>query len=89
MGSGDGSMNPSYNFSTINGKVLGFGDPLRVKTGEQLLLHILNSSATEPHLLALAGHQFKVIALDGNTVPQPRMVSMIRLPRNGSVQLSK
>ncbi len=79
MGSGDGSMNPSYNFSTINGKVLGFGDPLRVKTGEHVMLHVLNSSATEPHWLALAGHQFKVIALDGNTVPQPRMVSMIRL----------
>src|SRR5271156_1931329 len=31
MGSGDGSMNPAYDFSTINGKVLGYGEPLRVK----------------------------------------------------------
>jgi len=79
MGSGDGSMNPSYNFSTINGRVLGYGDPLKVRSGEQVLLHILNSSATEPHWIAMAGHQFRVIALDGNPVPQPQLVSMLRL----------
>src|SRR5271165_2782564 len=68
LASGDGSMNPSYNYSTINGRLLGFGDPLQVKPGERVLLHILNSSATEPHWIALAGHQFHVIALDGNPV---------------------
>jgi FtsP/CotA-like multicopper oxidase with cupredoxin domain len=79
MGSGDGSMNPTYDFSTINGKVLGYGEPLRVKGGQRVLLHILNSSATEPHWLAIAGHLFQVIALDGNAVPQPQTVSMLRL----------
>lgn len=79
QGSGDGSMNPSYEFATINGKVLGFGEPLRVRQGERALLHILNSSATEPHWLAFAGHQFRVIALDGNPVPKPQTVSMLRL----------
>ncbi len=78
-GSGDGSMNPEYRFSTINGKVLGFGEPLRVLAGQRVLLHILNSSPTEPHWLALAGHRFWVIALDGNAVPAPQMVSMLRL----------
>jgi FtsP/CotA-like multicopper oxidase with cupredoxin domain len=79
LASGDGSMNPAYNFSTINGRVLGYGDPLRVKQGEHVLLHILNSSPTEPHWLAFAGHQFRVIALDGNPVPQPQTVPMLRL----------
>jgi FtsP/CotA-like multicopper oxidase with cupredoxin domain len=79
QGSGDGSMNPSYDFSTINGKVLGFGEPLRVKQGELVLLHILNSSATEAHWLSFSGHQFRVIALDGNPVPQPQTVPMLRL----------
>ncbi len=78
-GSGDGSMNPEYRFSTINGKVLGFGEPLRVLAGQRVLLHILNSSPTEPHWLALAGHRFQVIALDGNAVPAPQTVSMLRL----------
>ena len=79
MGSGDGSMNPAYDFSTINGKVLGFGEPLRVKRGQHVLLHILNSSPTEVHWLALSGHQFRVIALDGNPVPEPQLVPMLRL----------
>jgi FtsP/CotA-like multicopper oxidase with cupredoxin domain len=79
MASGDGAMDPVYEVSTINGRVLGFGEPLRVKPGEQVLLHILNSSPSEVHWIALSGHQFKVIALDGNPVPLPQVVSMIRL----------
>jgi FtsP/CotA-like multicopper oxidase with cupredoxin domain len=42
-------------------------------------LHILNSSPSEVHWIALAGHQFKVVALDGNQVPQPQVVPMLRL----------
>jgi FtsP/CotA-like multicopper oxidase with cupredoxin domain len=79
IGNEDGSMDPVYDVSTINGRTLGFGEPLRVRAGQQVLLHILNTSATEPHWIALAGHQFRVIALDGNHVPQPRLVPMLRL----------
>ena len=79
LASGDGAMDPVYGVSTINGRVMGFGEPLRVKAGEQVLFQILNSSPTEVHWLALAGHQFEVIALDGNPVPQPKKVSMLRL----------
>jgi FtsP/CotA-like multicopper oxidase with cupredoxin domain len=79
IGNEDGSMDPVYEVSTINGRTLGFGEPLRVKSGQQVLLHLLNPSATEPHWIAFAGHQFRVIALDGNPVPQPRLVPMLRL----------
>jgi FtsP/CotA-like multicopper oxidase with cupredoxin domain len=79
LASGDGAMDPVYGVSTINGRVLGFGEPLRVRSGEQVLLHILNSSPSEVHWIALAGHQFKVVALDGNPVPQPQVVPMLRL----------
>ena len=77
--SDDGNMNPTYDVATINGKVMGAGEPLRVKQGETVLLHIVNSSPSEVHWLAIAGHTFKVIALDGNPVPVPAMVSMLRL----------
>jgi FtsP/CotA-like multicopper oxidase with cupredoxin domain len=79
LANADGSMDPSYDVSTINGRVLGFGEPLRVKPGQQVLLQILNSSPTEVHWIALAGHQFQVIALDGNAVPRPQTVPMLRL----------
>lgn len=79
LASGDGSMNPSYNFSTVNGRMLGFGEPLQVKPGERVLLHILNSSPTEAHWVSLAGHRLKVISLDGNQVARPQTLSMLRL----------
>ncbi len=79
LASADGSMDPSYAVSTVNGRVLGFGEPLRVTAGNRVLMHILNASPSEVHWIALAGHSFKVIALDGNDVPQPRVVPMLRL----------
>jgi len=79
MPSDDGYAMPVYDVSTINGKMLGFGEPLRVKQGERVLLHVLNSSPTEVHWVALAGHSLEVIALDGNAVPKPQTVSMLRL----------
>ena len=75
----DGAMNPSYAVATINGKAMGFGEPLRVKQGQRILLHVLNTSPTEVHWIALAGHSFLVVALDGNPVPTPRTIPMLRL----------
>ena len=79
LASEDGAMNPSYAVATINGKAMGFGEPLRVKSGQRILLHVLNSSPTEVHWIALAGHAFRVVALDGNPVPTPRTIPMLRL----------
>jgi FtsP/CotA-like multicopper oxidase with cupredoxin domain len=79
LGSDDGSMNPVYEVTTINGKMLGFGDPIKVKQGERVMMHLLNSSPTEIHWISLSGHSFKVVALDGNMVPEPQTVAMLRL----------
>jgi len=76
---GDGSMQASYDVSAINGKTLSFGEPLRVKQGERVVLHLVNMSATEPHWIAFAGHTMQVIALDGNSVPAPKAVPMLRM----------
>jgi FtsP/CotA-like multicopper oxidase with cupredoxin domain len=64
---------------TINGRMLGHGEPVRVKQGERVLFHILNGSATEIRSLALPGHTFKVVALDGNPVPNPASVPVLWL----------
>lgn len=68
-----------YRYFTINGRMLGHGEPVRVKQGERVLFHILNGSATEIRSLALPGHTFKVIALDGNPVPHPAEVPVLWL----------
>jgi FtsP/CotA-like multicopper oxidase with cupredoxin domain len=79
MPSSDGSAMPMYDVSTINGKMLGFGEPIRVKQGERVMIHILNSSPTEVHWVALAGHTFQVVALDGNPIARPQSVEMLSL----------
>jgi FtsP/CotA-like multicopper oxidase with cupredoxin domain len=68
-----------YEFFTINGRMLGHGEPIRVKQGERVLFHILNGSATEIRSLALPGHSFEVVALDGNPVPNPAKVPVLWL----------
>jgi FtsP/CotA-like multicopper oxidase with cupredoxin domain len=64
---------------SINDKLLGAGDPLRVRSGQRILMHLLNASASQIHRVALSGHSFQVIALDGNTVPAPQLVEVIEI----------
>jgi FtsP/CotA-like multicopper oxidase with cupredoxin domain len=66
-----------YGSFTINGRMLGHGEPIRVKQGQRVLFHILNGSATEIRSLALPGHTFRVVALDGNPVPNPVKVPVL------------
>src|SRR4029079_5540314 len=66
-----------YDAFTINGRMLRHGEPIKVKQGERVLFHVLNGSATEIRSLALPGHTFRVVALDGNPVPTPLMVPIL------------
>jgi FtsP/CotA-like multicopper oxidase with cupredoxin domain len=68
-----------YRWFTVNGKMLGSGEPFHVKTGQRILFRILNASATMAHRLSLSSHAFLVVALDGNTVPRPRRVPVLEL----------
>ena len=68
-----------YDCFTINGRMLGHGEPVRVKRGERVLFHVLNGSATEIRSLALPGHSFNVIAMDGNPLSKPVRVPGIWL----------
>ncbi|MFZ1907311.1 MAG: multicopper oxidase domain-containing protein [Steroidobacteraceae bacterium] len=68
-----------YELFAINGRMLGHGDPIRVKQGERVLFHVLNASATEIRSLALPGHIFRIVALDGNPVPTQAEVPVLWL----------
>ena len=68
-----------YDSFTINGRMLGHGEPVRVKQGERVLFYVLNGSATEIRSLALPGHTFNVIAMDGNPLPKPVRVPVLWL----------
>ena len=62
---------------SINDKALGAGEPIRVRRGERVLMHILNASAIENRSIVLPRHQFMVLALDGNQVPNPRPIDQL------------
>jgi FtsP/CotA-like multicopper oxidase with cupredoxin domain len=64
---------------SINDKALGAGEPIRVKSGDRVMFHFLNASGIEIRHLALPGHKFNVIALDGNPVPVPAAVDVLMI----------
>ena len=64
---------------SINDKMLGAGEPLRVQPGQRVLMRLLNASASQIHRVALPGHKFQVVALDGNPVPTPQQVDLIEI----------
>ena len=68
-----------YELFCINGRMGGHGEPIRVKQGDRVLFHVLNASATEIRSLALPGHVFRVVSLDGNPVPTPANVPVLWL----------
>ena len=72
-------MDVSYRLFSINGKMLGAGAPIKVKNGQRTLFRVLNASATTRHRLALAGHTFKIVALDGNPVTKQQSVPVLDL----------
>jgi FtsP/CotA-like multicopper oxidase with cupredoxin domain len=69
----------AYKHATINGHCLGAGDPIRVKKGQKVLMHLLNASATDHCILSIPGHTFTVLALDGNAVPNPQSTEIVAL----------
>ncbi len=68
-----------YESASFNDRMLGHGTPIRVRQGERVLFRFLNASATENIRLALPGHRFTVLALDGNPVPTPQAVDVLSL----------
>jgi FtsP/CotA-like multicopper oxidase with cupredoxin domain len=76
---GDSSMDAAYDYSTIDGRMLGYADPVKVREGQRMLLRVLNASASKIHWLALAGHELTVVAMDGNPAPTPLSTPAIRL----------
>jgi FtsP/CotA-like multicopper oxidase with cupredoxin domain len=74
-----GPMDVEYRYYSINGRMLGAGEPVRVRQGQRVLFRILNASATLIHHLALPGHRFHVLALDGYPVPVTRAVPVVAI----------
>jgi FtsP/CotA-like multicopper oxidase with cupredoxin domain len=78
-GEQDDSIDVAYNLFSVNDRALGHGEPIRVREGQRVLLRILNASATMTRRIAVAGHQFRVVTMDGNQVAVPKQVATLEL----------
>ena len=70
-------MDIAYKSASFNDKALGHGEPIRVRQGQRVLFRLLNASARGDIMLALPGHKFTVITMDGNPVPHPQTVETL------------
>jgi FtsP/CotA-like multicopper oxidase with cupredoxin domain len=68
-----------FHAATLGDRMLGHGEPIRVREGERVLFRILNANASMGTSFALSGHRFRVIALDGNAVPTEAIVDELKL----------
>lgn len=75
----DNGLEVAYKSASFNDKALGHGEPIRVRQGQRVLFHLLNASPTVEQLVSLPGHQFNVIANDGNPVPTPQTLQSLYL----------
>jgi FtsP/CotA-like multicopper oxidase with cupredoxin domain len=75
----DNGLEVMYHGATLGERMLGYGEPVRVREGERVLFRFLNANASMGISLALPGHRFQVLALDGNPVPTQAMVDVLKL----------
>jgi FtsP/CotA-like multicopper oxidase with cupredoxin domain len=75
----DNGLEAMYAAATLGDRMLGHGEPIRVRQGERVLFRLLNASGNMGISLALPGHRFTVMALDGNPVPTPLAVDVLKL----------
>lgn len=58
------------NFFTINGKAYPATDTIQMKVGQKLLLRMIGSSNNFSHPMHVHGGPFRIVATDGNAVPE-------------------
>lgn len=59
-----------YNLFTVNGKSFPASEPIKVEKGDRVRLRLVNAGTSTIHPMHLHGHQFKVVVVDGNPVPE-------------------
>lgn len=76
-------LSMEFNFFTVNGRCFPYVTPMSVCYGENARIRLANSSH-QPHPMHLHGHQFSVVASDGNSIaPNQRLLKNTLLVGTG------
>jgi FtsP/CotA-like multicopper oxidase with cupredoxin domain len=78
-GPGHAAHDAPYNVFTINGRAAPDVPDIVVDRGQRVRLRMVNASTMNYHPMHLHGHQFRVVALDGNPVPVPQLRNVVLL----------
>lgn len=70
-GAGHGAHSTNYNVFTINGQASPDVPDIVVRRGDRVRLRFVNASTMSYHPMHLHGHQFEIVALDGNQLDDP------------------
>ncbi|HVI41068.1 MAG TPA: copper oxidase [Anaerovoracaceae bacterium] len=63
-----------FNFFTMNGRCFPFADPIKVRKGGKVRIR-LGNIAHDSHPMHIHGHQFAIVASDGNAIhPSNRLI---------------
>lgn len=68
-GAGHAAHNAGFNVFTINGRSAPATAPIQVRKGDLVRIRFINAGSSTTHPMHLHGHQFTVVAIDGNAVP--------------------
>lgn len=69
-GAGEEGAVPEFNTFTINGRIFPDTDVISIKKDERILIRMINAGTAAFHPMHTHGHNFEVVALDGNPVPK-------------------
>jgi FtsP/CotA-like multicopper oxidase with cupredoxin domain len=75
----DNGLEVMYYAATLGERMLGYGEPVRVRKGERVLFRVLNASANMGVSLALHWPSLPRHRTDGNPVPKQATVEVLRL----------
>ncbi|HXL72401.1 MAG TPA: multicopper oxidase domain-containing protein [bacterium] len=67
------------NVFTLDGKAFPEAPVLYVPLGARVLLHLVNASSENDHVMHLHGYTFRIIALDGNSLENPILANTVNL----------
>ena len=76
----------SHNFFAINGKAYPMTDPIMIRKGETIRVRFVNGGTLE-HYMHLHGHQFWVVAKDGNLLSSPEKANTYPIPPGRTVDI--
>ena len=69
-----------YGLFPINGAIYPETEKIRVSSDERIRVRMINAGSATFHPMHLHGHQFKVVSVDGNPVPEAAQLTRNTLP---------